>query len=185
MQYRALRKMFMAAVVLLLTLPSWAQMQHTPTAGDKKPLSPPAQAKVELNGQTITIDYSAPSMRGRKIVGELVPYGKVWRTGANAATTLKTPVAIHLGKLAVPAGTYTLYSLPAEGGWTLIVNKQTGQWGTLYEEAQDLGRVPLVSTTTPAPVETFLIHFEKASGNQAELHLTWENTDLSVALTVD
>lgn len=176
------RSVWSAAIVLLLAAPSFAQM---PSSGEKKPLSPPAQATVQLDGQTVTIDYSAPSMRGRKIVGGLVPLGKVWRTGANAATTLKTPIALHLGDLAVPPGTYTLYSIPSESGWTLIVNKQTGQWGTVYDEKQDLGRVPMSTTTTTAPVETFQIHFEKTSGKQTQLHLTWETTDSFIPVSAD
>ena len=85
----------------------------------------------------------SPSMRGRKIMGGLVPYDKVWRTGANAATTLKTTAALDFGGTLVPAGTYTLYTLPGEKGWKLIINKQTGQWGTQYDQAQDLARVDL------------------------------------------
>jgi hypothetical protein len=109
----------------------------------KKPLSPPAKAEATINGKKVTIDYSAPSKRGRVIMGELVPYGSVWRTGANAATTLWTEGDLMIGTVHVPAGTYTLYTIPGEKEWTLIVNKQTGQWGTKYDEAQDLGRTKM------------------------------------------
>lgn len=180
----ASKKMFATVALLLLAIPGYAQMQM-PANGNKKPLSPPAQATVSLDGKPITIDYSAPSARGRKIMGALVPYDKVWRTGANAATTLKTPVNLHIGDLAVPAGTYTLYSVPSEAGWKLIVNKQTGQWGTQYDEKQDLGRVPMQTTEVSSPVETFAIHFEKTSGKQTELHLTWEKTDVSIPVSAD
>jgi DUF2911 family protein len=180
MKQTIFRRMLGAVIVLLLTVPAFAQ---TPSGGEKKPASPPAQAKVELAGNTVTIDYSAPSMRGRKVVGGLVPYDKVWRTGANAATTLKTPVALRIGNLAVPAGTYTLYTLPSESGWKLIVNKQTGQWGTEYNQDQDLGRVPMTVGSTSSPVETFVIHFEKTSKKQTQLHLTWDNTDVWVAVS--
>src|SRR5512136_2743626 len=84
------------------------------TAQQKPPLSPPGQASVTIGAAAITIDYSRPSMRGRKIMGELVPLDKVWRTGANAATTLKTSAAIEIGGTLVPAGTYTIYTLPGE-----------------------------------------------------------------------
>ena len=90
-------------------------------------------------------------------MGELVPYDKVWRTGANAATTLKTSAAIDIGGTVVPAGTYTIYTLPGEKAWKLIVNKQTGQWGTQDEQAQDLARVDLKVGATSAPVEQFTI----------------------------
>ncbi|HEX4750196.1 MAG TPA: DUF2911 domain-containing protein [Bryobacteraceae bacterium] len=90
--------------------------------------SPPATADVTLAGKQIVIKYSRPSMRGRKIMGDIVPYGQVWRTGANEATTLITPVALRIGTASVPPGEYTLWTLPAESGWKLIINKQTGQW---------------------------------------------------------
>lgn len=144
----------------------------------KKPLSPPARAEATISGKKITVDYSAPSMRGRKIMGELVPYGKVWRTGANAATTLTTAADLMIGSLHVPAGKYTLYTIPGEKEWTLIVNKQTGQWGMSYDEAQDLGRVKLKVAPVKDPVETFAI------GIGDTLSLTWENTKAWVPVVV-
>jgi Protein of unknown function (DUF2911) len=155
-----------------------------PAAG-KKPLSPPAQASVVLKGKTITIDYSAPSMRGRQIAGGLVPYNKVWRTGANAATTLKTPINLKIGNLSVPAGTYTIYTYPTEQGCTLIINKQTGQWGTEYDETRDLGRISMTAITVPDPVETFLIQFGKVENDTTELNLIWEKSDLSVPVAAE
>ena len=178
------RKFLTTACGLLLgavcTLPLHAQTENS-----KKPLpSPPEKASITLDGKAISIDYSSPSMRGRKIMGGLVPWDKVWRTGANAATTLKTEANLKIGDLTVPAGTYTLYSLPSQQGWQLIVNKQTGQWGTKYDQSQDLGRVPMMNGPTPAsPVERFVIKFENTSGNKAELHLIWEKTDVYVPVT--
>ena len=136
----------------------------------KKPLSPPAKAEATVKGKKITVDYSAPSKRDRKIMGELVPYGKVWRTGANAATTLTTEADLMIGSLHVPAGKYTLYTIPGEKDWTLIVNKQTGQWGSNYDEAQDLGRVKLNVVPVKETAETFAI------GVGDTLSFTWENT---------
>lgn len=154
----------------------------TPASDGKKPLpSPPAQASITLNGKSVTIDYSAPSLRGRKMIGGNNPYGQVWRTGANAATTLKTAVDLKIGDLMVPAGTYTLYSLPSESTWKLIINKQTGQWGTVYDPAQDLGRVDMQRGPAPsATLETFAIKFENGSGAQTELHLMWADWDVFV-----
>jgi hypothetical protein len=152
-------------------------------ADPKKPISAPMKAEAILPNATITIDYSAPSMRGRTIFGGLVPYGEVWRTGANAATTLRTSAALQIGDLNVPAGTYTLYSLPTADGWTLIVNKQTGQWGTVYDKGQDLGRVNMSTGSTAMPVETFVIDFEKTLGQTTELHLKWAGVDASVLIT--
>lgn len=146
--------------------------------------SPPAQAEVSLNGKQVTIHYNAPSMRGRKIFGGLVPYGKPWRTGANPATSLKTDTNLMIGKLSVPAGSYTIYSLPSESTWKLIINKQTGQWGTEYHQDQDLGRVDMQRAPAPStPVEKFEIKFESTHGNQTELHLIWDTTDVFVSVT--
>ena len=131
----------------------------------------------------IELSYSRPGIKGRKIFGDVVPFGKVWRTGANAATTLRTSSALQIGDLNVPAGTYTLYSLPTADGWTLIVNKQTGQWGTVYDKAQDLGRVTMSTGSNAVPVETFLIDFEKTVGQNTELHLKWAGVDASVVVT--
>ena len=162
--------------------------QEASAANDygKKLPSPPAQASVTLAGKSVTISYGAPSMRGRKIFGGLLPYGQVWRTGANPATTLKTEGNIKIGDLAVPAGTYTLYSLPSEGQWKLIINKQTGQWGTEYHQEQDLGRVDMQrGGALSAPVQLFAIKFEHTAGSTTQLHLIWENTDVFVPVTAN
>jgi hypothetical protein len=116
-------------------------------------------------------------MRGRRIMGGLVPYGRVWRTGANAATTLVTDVDLRIGDVSVPRGTYTLYTIPAPGGWTLIVNKQTGQWGTQYHPERDFARIPLRVSPLRDPVEQFTIGLERARGAAPDtLALTWETT---------
>ena len=153
-------------------------------AQQKPPLSPPAKASATIGAATITIDYAQPSMRGRKIMGALVPYDKVWRTGANAATTLKTTAALDFGGTLVPAGTYTIYTLPGEKGWKLILNKQTGQWGTQYDQAQDLARVDLTVGATSAPVEQFTIALAGTGGSAGLLTMEWENTKLTVPFTV-
>lgn len=143
----------------------------------KKPLSPAAHADAKLNGKKISIDYSAPSKRNRVIMGELVPYGKVWRTGANAATTLETEGDLMIGTVHVPAGKYTLFTIPGEKEWTLIINKQTGQWGTNYDESQDLGRTKLTVKKLGQSVETFNIALVPVNPTQATLTLKWENTE--------
>src|SRR5579884_3434907 len=153
-------------------------------AQEKQQLSPPGEASVKFDdGKTVTIKYSRPSMRGRKIFGELVPYGKVWRTGANAATSLATDTALDIGGTNVPAGSYTLYSLPGETSWQLIVNKQTGQWGTAYEQGQDLARIPMKVSQLPSGLETFTISLDKTGAKSATLKLEWELTSASVNMT--
>lgn len=153
-------------------------------AQDKPPASPPGEASVKFeDGKIITIKYSRPSMRGRKIYGELVPYGKVWRTGANAATSLATDTALEIGGTAVPAGNYTLYTLPGQTSWQLIVNKQTGQWGTKYDESQDLARIPMKVSQLPSAMEQFTIALDKTGAKSATLKLEWETTNASVDIT--
>ena len=142
------------------------------------PLSPPAHAEAVLDGKKVTIDYSAPSVRGRKVFGELQKFGQVWRLGANAATTLSTETPLTLGDVKVPAGKYTLYAIPEESKpFTLIVNKQTGQWGTVYDEKQDLGRTPMKSATLPSSQEKMSLSFEHVQGKEAELHMRWATRD--------
>ena len=151
------------------------------TQEKKPPLSPPGTASLSFaEGKTISIDYSRPSMRNRKIFGGLVPYGQIWRTGANSATSLKTDVNLTIGGAAVPAGSYTLYTIPSETGWKLIINKQTGQWGTDYDEKQDLARVDMKVADHAAATEQFTISLDKTGGNAATLKLDWANTTASV-----
>jgi hypothetical protein len=172
------------AMVLMLACGVASAAYGQTSAAPKPPLlSPPASAAVSLNGKSVSISYNTPSMRGRVIMGGLVPYGKVWRTGANQATTLKTETDLMIGTAAVPAGTYTLYTLPSADVWKLIINKQTGQWGTVYNADQDLVRVDMMKAELPAPQEVMSISFEKTSGGTTELHVRWENTDVWVPVT--
>lgn len=179
MQHRTfIRTLCCALFAAVLSSSAFAQ------ADKKSRPSPPEQASVSLGGHNVTIDYSAPSMRGRKIFGGLVPYDKEWRTGANEATTIKSDVNLRIGNLGVPAGTHTLYSIPSEKGWTLIVNNQTGQWGTVYDQLKDLGRVKMSEGAMPSsPVETFQIKFEDTKDLSTELHLQWETTNVYVQVT--
>jgi hypothetical protein len=153
-------------------------------ADAKKPLSPATKAEATIDGKKLTIDYSAPSRRDRVIMGGLVPYGKVWRTGANAATTFTTATDVMIGDLRVPAGTYTLFTIPTEKDWTLIVNKQTGQWGTQYDESQDLGRVKMTVKALPKTVETFVIGVNPGKAKSGTLTMAWENTEASVPISI-
>jgi hypothetical protein len=172
-------RMFVVLLVMLAT--SWAFAQQPPQDKSKRP-SPPGTAECTINGKKVAIEYNRPSMKGRKIVGELVPYGEVWRTGANEATTLTTEADLNIGGTKVPAGKYTLYTLPSEGGWKLIINKQTGQWGTEYHEDQDLARVDMKTTPLDAPVEQFTISLNPDTNSSATLALEWEKTRVSVAV---
>jgi hypothetical protein len=166
-----------ALLLVLGTLMAVAQQDKS-----KRP-SPPGTAQFTFSdGKKITIDYSRPFKKGRRIYGGLVPYGKVWRTGANEATSFVSEKDIDVGGTRVPSGSYTLYTLPSEGTWKLIINKQTGQWGTEYDQAQDLARINMKKEPLPQAVEQFTISFEPASGDSTTLRLDWENTRLSVSI---
>ena len=173
----------MAATLVLGCCAMGTSMRAQDSSGRKLP-SPAAKATVTLDGKPLTINYNTPSIRGRQIMGGLVPYGKVWRTGANPATTFITTTDLKIGNLSVPAGTYTLYSLPSEkDAWLLIVNKQTGQWGTEYDESRDLGRTAMTQNALAMPQEVMSISFENTHGKTTELHVKWEKVDEYVTVT--
>jgi len=127
----------------------------------------------------ITVTYGRPSLRGRALGTELAPYGKVWRIGADAATTLTTDKDITLGTLAVPAGTYALFAIPAEKSWKLIVNKKSDQWGLDHEEnkAQDLGQTNMTVTKIAAPVEELTLAIA-----DSKLKIMWGATEAAVTI---
>jgi len=178
------RKRLATGVSLVMLIAVLGMAQQPPQDKSKRP-SPPGTAEVTLKNKEITIDYSRPSLKGRKVGQELAPYGKVWRTGANEATALNTAIDLNIGGAKVPAGKYTLYTLPSEGTWKLIINKQTGQWGTQYDESQDLARVDMKKTSLPQSVEQFTISFDKKDENTANLNLDWENTRVSVEIKAE
>ncbi|HMK31671.1 MAG TPA: DUF2911 domain-containing protein [Terriglobales bacterium] len=177
---------FVAAILLALTFAINAQQPDK----SKRP-SPPGQAAVSLaDGKKIAIDYSRPKINDpksgqpRKIFGALVPYGEVWRTGANEATSFVTDADLMVGSAHVPAGHYTLYSLPGENGWKLIISRKTGQWGTPYPgDAEDLARVDMTVQRTPSTVDPFTISLDKTGAKSAVLKMAWENTQASVDIT--
>jgi hypothetical protein len=175
----------LATGVSLVMLIAVLGMAQQPPQDKSKRSSPPGTAEVTLKNKEITIDYSRPSLKGRKVGQELAPYGKVWRTGANEATALNTAIDLNIGGAKVPAGKYTLYTLPSEGTWKLIINKQTGQWGTQYDESQDLARVDMKKTALSQSVEQFTISFDKKDENTANLNLDWENTRVSVEIKAE
>jgi hypothetical protein len=178
-----MKTLFLAASLTLTAITASAQMAPVTDHGksiDGKPLaSPAASASVTVAGKSITINYNAPSMRGRKIMGEVVPYGQVWRTGANPATGFVTAGNLMVGSLMVPAGSYTLFTLPAAPGtpWQLIISKDTGEWGLAYKQDKDLGRTPMRHARLPAPQEAMSISFEHTTATSTELHVKWETTD--------
>ena len=184
------RLLLSCCTVLVAASTLFAQMAMTP-APKAPPKSPAMKAEGKIGAAALAIDYSAPLVRGRdgKIFSKdgLIshdPTYPVWRAGANAATTLTTTADVKIGELLVPKGTYTLYvDLTDPKAWVLVVNKQNGQWGTKYDKAQDLGRVPLKTAATPALVEQLVYSFSEKTPGKGKLTLTWENVTASVHVT--
>jgi hypothetical protein len=150
-------------------------------AGQGSRPSPAAKASCDLGGgKSITVDYSSPRAKGRKVYGGLVPFGEVWRAGANEATTFVTTSDLMVGGKHVPAGSYTLFVVPTADKWTLIISKKTGEWGIPYPGADsDFLRVDMKSSKLPAGVENFTIEFDK-SGMGCTLRMDWETTRASI-----
>jgi hypothetical protein len=179
--FRLITGFVSTGLLALASLPLNAQT--APPAAAAMP-SPPASANVTVAGGTIDIHYNTPHLRGRHVGGpEIVPYGKVWRTGANPATTLITSAPLVFGTLLVPAGTHTIYSLPTADSWQLIINKETGQWGTEYKPEMDLGRIPMQTKPMTASQEVMSLSFENTTANSTELHIRWDTTDRYITIT--
>ena len=138
----------------------------------QKPASPPATATGKIGAANVKIVYSQPSARGRKVMGGLVPYGEVWRTGANECTTIEFDKPVKIEGKDLAAGKYALFTIPGENEWTVIINKDVKQWGAFkYKQEDDVLRVPVKPSKTTAPVETFNIAVGKD-----DVQLKWENT---------
>ena len=147
--------------------------------------SPHDSVSGSIGGDELTIAYGRPYMRGRTIMGGLVPYGRVWCPGADEATTLTTARPITIGDLSLDAGRYTLWMLPSADEWQLIVNKQTGQWHTQHDASQDLGRVPLQKRSLSSPVEQLTFSIENdPSGPTGAIVMRWETTEVRAGLRV-
>ena len=175
---------FIAASFLALVSVASAQMGMSQDKAKARP-SPAASAECKFSdGKTIKVDYSSPRAKGRKIFGDtsekaLVPYGEIWRTGANEATKFVTDTNLTIGGKSLPAGSYTIFTIPKADKWTLIVNKKTAEWGIPYKyEADELGRFDMKVSKTSAPVENFTIAFD--AGKTCTLRMEWENTRASI-----
>ena len=179
---KTLTRKFPALLSLLfgLVLSSGALAQTTAPPEDKsKRPSPPATAAATVAGVTVTINYRRPSVKGRPIFGGLVPYGQVWRTGANEATTFEVNKPVKINGQPLPAGKYGLFTIPTATAWTVIFNKTSAQWGAFkYDEKQDALRVQVKPTKTAAPVEQFAVSLNKTG----KVTMQWETA--AAAFTV-
>jgi len=140
--------------------------------------------RATAGGAALWIDYGRPAKRGRVLFGStIVPWGEVWRAGANAATQFRTDKALEMGGVVVPAGFYTLWVVPSPAGWRLLVNRQTGQWGTAHDATADLYALPMTMSTLPQSVERFTISVTPAAQGGA-LHLEWDTVRATMPFTV-
>jgi|AntRauMFilla1563_2_1112583.scaffolds.fasta_scaffold00138_1 hypothetical protein len=168
---KILRILFLAALVLVASLEVRAQIQ-TPAP------SPASKIEQAIGLSMVTVDYARPSARGRAIFGDLVPYGQVWRTGANASTDITFSDDVTLNGTKVPAGKYALYSIPGDNEWTIIIYKNTELWGSGgYDQADDVARFTAKAMKVSNNYETFTLAFSDLADNKsAMLNIMWENT---------
>lgn len=173
-----------ALAATALTFSTALQAQKTTTVHPGKAGSPHERVEYTIDGANVSIEYGRPALKGRVPGKDIDPYeGREWRTGADEATTLKTDKALKFGSLSVPAGTYTLYTVPTGGTWHLIVSKKTGQWGVPYPKGEDLGRAPMTLGKAPAAAErlTFSVQDTQQGGT---IHIDWGTTRASIPFTV-
>ena len=164
------------AAAALLSLTGWAQQR----------ISPHEKTSATIDGKKITIEYGRPYMKGRKIFGGLEPLGKVWRAGADEATTLTTDADLTIGSLKVPKGQYALFIIPETSKWTLVVNKVANQWGAFsYDQSKDLGRTEMKFATASAPLEQFTISIEPAGPKHGVLKMAWERVVATADIAVN
>jgi hypothetical protein len=175
------KKFYLLVFALLFAgIESFSQLIPMPQA------SPSAQITQQFGLSTITINYSRPSVKGRKVFGELVPFGQVWRTGANSATQLDFSTEVTIGGQKVPAGSYALYAIPEKKEWTLILSKKTDLWGAIgYDQSDDQLRFKTPSSKTGKKYETFELSVNNITDNSAEIFLKWDNTQVSFAVSAE
>jgi Protein of unknown function (DUF2911) len=175
--YSGMRSTYKVAVKRTTTPPDVEAMGDRMVAAERRTgpqqLSVRDTARARIGAATFTVDYGRPLARGRTLLGNVISYDRVWRTGANAATQFTTSAPITLAGLSVPAGTYTLWTVPHVRGVDLILNKQTGQWGTEYGRAHDLGTVAMKSDSVAPPVEQFTIAIEPSDASNGTLVMAW------------
>jgi hypothetical protein len=174
-----LNKLFAFGILCCAALFADAQSIKTPQP------SPGQTLRQDFGISSIELNYSRPGMKGRKIFGDLVPYGKVWRTGANSATRIKFSDDVTIGGQTLKAGEYAIYTVPNEKEWEIIINKGSANWGTDYKQEDDILRVKASSVKLDWPVETFTMQFSNVKSNSTDLQIMWDKTLVSVPITTD
>jgi tetratricopeptide (TPR) repeat protein len=174
-----MKKLIAGSMICLALYSADAQPIKTPAP------SPTQTVKQDFGISSVELIYSRPGMKGRKIFGDLVPYGKVWRTGANQATRIKFADDVTIGGQAIKAGEYALFTIPNEKEWDIIINKGSANWGTDYKQEDDIARVKVKSIKLEQPVESFTMQFANVKSNTAELQIMWDKTAVAVPFTTD
>lgn len=169
------------ASILLVSCQAQNEEEDDLTPGNRK--SPIAIASVKNNGTYIKVVYGQPYRNGRQIFGDLVPYGQVWRTGANEATEITFTNTVLMGEEAIQAGTYSLFTIPGKESWTLILNNSLGQWGAFdYDKATDYKRMKFPAEKLDDPVEAFSISFDDVNLNLTRMILKWDSVQVDVPI---
>lgn len=174
-----LKRLLCAAALLLMVSSIQAQAIKTPAP------SPTQTIKQDFGISNIELIYSRPGMKGRKIFGDLVPWGQVWRTGANSATRIKFADDVTIGGQPLKAGEYAIYTIPNQDEWEIIINKGSANWGTEYKQADDVLRVKAKSMKLDDAVETFTMQFANIKPSSTELHIMWDKTAVAVPISMD
>jgi hypothetical protein len=175
-----MKKIFCTLFIAAFAFCSNAQDLKTPA------LSPTAKITQEFSTSNIEVSYSRPSLRGRKIFGELVPYGKVWRTGANSATKVKFGEDVKIGGVNVKAGEYALYTIPGTWEWEVILNKGTGNWGAYgYDTSGDVARFKVKSEKLNASVQSFTVLISDITFTSCNIEICWEKTMVIIPVIAD
>ena len=174
-----LRKLALASSLCLMIIGAQAQPIKTPQP------SPSQTIKQDFGISSIELSYSRPSMKGRKIFGDLVPFGQVWRTGANGVTRIKFADDVTVGGQPLKAGEYAIYTIPNEKEWEVIISNGINNSGTVYKQAEDVVRFKVKSIKLDQPVETFTMQFANVRSNSAELHIIWEKTAVAIPVVTD
>ena len=176
----AMRRLFFVAIIIAISFFSNAQNIKTP------PASPPQTIKQDFGLSSIELSYSRPGVKGRKVFGDLVPFGKVWRTGANNATIITFDDDVTIGNTKVPAGKYGLLTIPDKDNWTIIITKQLDVTSpAAYKQESDAARVDVKPITMKDKMETFTMDFANIQPSRCELHIMWENTAVIVPISED
>lgn len=174
-----MKKILSTAIICMIATISFSQQLRIPAP------SPTQTVKQDFGISSIELIYSRPAMKGRKIFGDLVPWGKVWRTGANNATRLKFNDDVTIGGQALKAGEYALYTIPKENEWEIIINKGSANWGTNYKQEDDLFRIKVKPMKLNDAVETFTIQFANVQPTSTDLHIMWDKTAVAIPIKTD